>query len=66
MHINNLYIYIYVCIHVCIVLAEMINPKMAANLYLDGKEHESEIKQVFPSSFFSFIVSTTVQLILQL
>ena len=35
-----------------VVLAEMINPKMAANLYLDGKEHESEIKQVLSSSAF--------------
>ncbi len=29
-----------------IILSEMINPKMTAELYLDGKEHESEIKQV--------------------
>ena len=29
-----------------IVLSEMINPKMNADLYLDSDEHESEIKQV--------------------
>jgi hypothetical protein len=29
-----------------IVLSEMINPKMNADLYLDSAEHESEIKQV--------------------
>ena len=29
-----------------IILSEMITPKMSAELYLDGKEHESEIKQV--------------------
>jgi len=40
-----------------VVLAEMINPKMAANLYLDGKEHESEIKQVLGDTFSSHDLS---------
>lgn len=34
-----------------IVLAEMINPKMNADLYLDSAEHESEIKQVIGETF---------------
>ena len=34
-----------------IVLSEMINPKMKAELYLDSAEHESEIKQVIGDTY---------------
>jgi hypothetical protein len=34
-----------------IVLSEMINPKMNADLYLDSAEHESEIKQVIGDTY---------------
>jgi hypothetical protein len=36
-----------------VIFAEMINPKMSAELYLDGKEHESEIKQVLGDTYSS-------------
>ena len=34
-----------------VVLSEMINPKMTAELYLDSAEHESEIKQVIGDTY---------------
>jgi hypothetical protein len=40
-----------------IIFAEMINPKMSAELYLDGKEHESEIKQVIGDAYSSHNLS---------
>eukprot|EP00960_Hanusia_phi_P033811 750649-Hanusia_phi.AAC.9 len=34
-----------------VILSEMINPKMSAELYLDAGEHESELKQVLGDTY---------------
>jgi hypothetical protein len=39
------------------ILAQTINPKMSASLFLDGKEHESEVKQILGDTFSSHDLS---------